>query len=348
MSEENTEFSNPTETENHTSGSEINELVTDETSEEEVEFDSGSGAEENKNEYVAESDEPQINSVNEKKETRKKPLFRAPIIIAACIFLCTLIGFGVWKCFFDTTLEGDWKVDLKSIDGEKTYSYVFTFDNEKHFEMSGGGVTLKGNYYLDSHKNSDGSISPIFSVYLTNLGSSYISADFGYGFEGNVFTGRTLKLTDYTGLFFPPDNDSSDAETVKKKKSCAESVVIDGNTYYIFSFDKTDFNSKTEPYDDFKKNDALLGSWIFTEESSGVAYTFTFYDDGTFEQLSKESSLVGAYKLEDGTCTLGYYNMSNEKVEAPVSYAVKGDELTFNGLEYKKTADKNDYKKATK
>ncbi len=282
------------------------------------------------------------------KSGRKTPLFRAPIIIAACIFLCTLIIFGVWKCFFDTSIAGDWLVEVNNTEGEKMFAYTFTFDNENHFSMNSGGTALIGNYYLDDKKNNDGTETPIFSIYLTNLGSSYITADFGYSFEGNIFTGRVLKLTDYSGLFFPPDDSSSDEESVKKKQAITESVKQDDKTYYIWTLKSSESSDKIEYYDDFTKKDEILGSWIFTEENSGYAYTLTFYDNGKFEQLSKESRLVGAYKAEDSTCTLGYYNLGGEKVDAPVSFAVDGDTLTFNGLEYKKTADKNDYKSVTK
>lgn len=275
---------------------------------------------------------------------RRRPLFRAPIIIAACIFLCTLIGFGVWKCFFDTTITGDWAVEVTSNDGEKKLSYTFSFDDDHTFRMRSGGTSLVGKYYFDKKKNSDGTEDPVFSIYLTNLGSRYIYSDFGYSFDGNAFTGRILKLTDYNGLFFPSDDSSSDEETVKYKKSITDSIERDGITYYVWDFMKTDFTNKIEYFDDFKVDTSILGSWLYKEETSGYAYTLTFYDDGRFEQLSYESELNGSYKYSQDESMIRYYSLVGELVETPVTISIDGDTLTFNGLKYTKTTDKNDYK----
>ena len=39
-----------------------------------------------------------------------------------------------------------------------------------------------------------------------------------------------------------------------------------------------------------------------------------------------------------------YYSLVGELVETPVTISIDGDTLTFNGLKYTKTTDKNDYK----
>lgn len=281
-------------------------------------------------------------------KAKSRPLFRVPILIAACIFLCTILFFAGWKCFFDTSIEGDWAVEVTSSDGEKVFGYTFSFDDDHVFRMRSGGTTLVGRYYFDTRKNSDGTTDPIFSIYLTNMGSPYISADFGYSFSGNVFTGRTLTLTDYSGLFLPADNADSDPETVKSKKAVTGFVERDGTTYYTWDFLSSDYRSEIEYFDGFKPDETVLGSWIYTEENTGYSYTLTFNEDGSFEQYSYESEMVGAYDYSDGKFTLRFYGLGGTLSETDVAAAVSGDELTFNGLSYKRTADKNDYKTGIK
>lgn len=289
-----------------------------------------------------------VSDAPRKGRTKGRPLFRAPILIAACIFLCTILFFAGWKLFFDTSIEGDWAVEVTSDSGEKIFGYTFSFEGDHVFRMRSGGTSLVGRYYSDTRKKSDGTSEPIISIYLTNMGSSYISADFGYTVSGNAFSGRVLRLTDYTGIFMPSDNAESDPEDVKNKKKITGFVEEDGTTYYSWDFLSSDYKPQIDYFDDFKKDESVSGSWKYTDTSTDYSYTLTFNDDGSFEQYSYESELVGAYRYSDGKFSLRFYSLGGKLSETEIAASVSGDKLTFNGLSYTRTADKNDYKTGIK
>lgn len=287
----------------------------------------------------------------------KKPNQRkigVPLIIAACIFLAAILFFGVWKCFFDTSINGTWSFSIEKTktDSEtkkemkETITYDFDFDNSGNFGMHRGGTTFKGRYqFVD---DSDG--EPKLKISITNLGQPYITAEFDYAVCGNVFTGRTLKLTDRTGLLLPPDEVSSDSETEeqKAKMKIADNTVIDGYRYYILDFKSSELTDKVEYYKDFKPDSKVTGSWLYKNGDTGYDYTYTFGEDGTFEMISSEIYTKGSYKIDDGKITVHYFDINGTEYESPISYSIKDDKMTFGNMEVTKTASKDDYKQAIK
>lgn len=265
--------------------------------------------------------------------------YRAPLIIAACIFFASVLFFGCWKCFFDTSILGTWGVEMISADGNNKLEYTLTFNNDKTVSLHSGGVSYTGRYYFVDNEDK----GSVVSIYINNSGVPFVAADFGYDFEGNIFTGRSLKLTDYSGMFFTPDTASSDQEQVKEKQKITASTEKDGVIYYIWDFRPSQEIFKTEAVKDAKTDKALLGSWIFREEDSDYSYTITFEEDGSFEQLSYDSDLRGTYSADGESCTLCLYDLSGEKNESSLSYEINGSKLTLNSVEFTKTDNKFAY-----
>ncbi|MDD6489358.1 MAG: DUF5640 domain-containing protein [Clostridia bacterium] len=304
-----------------------------------------------------------LNEIDEIKEsntavmTKTKKLNQrkigVPLIIAACIFLATILFFGVWKCFFDTSIAGTWSFSIEKTttnsetkkEEKEVVSYDFDFDNNGNFGMHRGGTTLKGRYEFVDY---DG--TPMLKISISNLGQPYITANFDYDVCGNIFTGRTLRLTDRTGLLLPPDEESSDSKTdeQKAKMKIADSTVIDGYRYYIPEFKSSELTDKVEYYDDFKPDSKLTGSWLYKNGDSGYDYTYTFGDDGTFEMISSEIYTKGSYRIDDGKITVHYFDINGTEYETPLEYSVDGNKMTFGSMEVTKTASKYDYKQEIK
>ena len=282
-----------------------------------------------------------------KKSNQRK--IGVPLIIAACIFLAAVLFFGAWKCFFDTSIIGTWsfsiettKTDSETKKEEKeTITYTFDFDNNGNVGMHRAGTTLTGRYSLVN----DGDGNPKMKISISNLGQPYINADFYYTVCGNIFTGRTLKLTDCTGLFLAPDQSSDSAtEEEKSKMKLADSTVIDGYRYYILDFKPSEITYKVVYYDDFKPDSKVTGSWLYENGDSGYNYTYTFGEDGTFEMISSEVYTKGSYKIDDGKITVHYFDINGTEYEVPIDYSVDGNKMTFGGYGITKTDSKYDYK----
>lgn len=304
------------------------------------EFDTGSETESN-------------TSVITKTKKPKQRKIGVPLIIAACIFLATLLFFGAWKCFFDTSINGTWSVDIEAVTTDEetneettqTISYVFDFDGNGGLSLHRAGTTLFGRYSLVD--DSDG--NPKLKISITNLGQLYISAEFGYQLCGNVFTGRTLKLTDRTGLFLTPDEKSDTvSDDEKSKMKIADNTIIDGYRYYILDFKPSTMDYKVEYYDDFKADKNLTGSWLYKNGDSGYDYTYTFGEDGTFEMMSSEVYTKGSYKIDDGQVTVHYFDINGTEYETPISYSIDKNKLTLGSMTAEKTDSKYDYQQEIK
>ncbi len=290
-----------------------------------------------------------------KSQKRKRMAICPTLIVATCIFAVTILFFMGWKFFFDDSITGTWGIDIQyetqdsetSENKTQTVNYTLTFKDDDVIEFHHDGTTLTGKYYFTDSEGQN----PQLLITIYNVGNPYITAYFDYSFEGNVFTGRRLNLVDRSGLFLSSDTVSENGktdETVKKKMQITDSVVIDSTRYYIWSFKPSQTEFKIEKYDDFKSDDKLLGSWLLKDASEGYDYTYTFYDDGTFQIMSTEVDTRGAYKIEDGKCTIHYFEINGTEYETPIEYSVNGDKLKFSGTELTKTASKYDYKPEVK
>lgn len=278
--------------------------------------------------------------VNNSKGKRK---ICPALITAACIFAVTLIFFAGWKCFFDTSILGAWKTtyNITSTDSEtkkettRTEEYTFTFNNDSTLTFHYGGMTLNGRYSLSDGNNGKNQIN----ISITETQQKYA---FYYDVSGNVFTGRTLSLTDKDGLLINDEN--------KTKIDC-DFITENNQKYYICRFGQGEGEDKLPKYDDFKADDKLTGSWLYKSDDYKQSYYFD--KDGTFEILSYDMNIKGAYMVENGKIKMHYYAINyvagNHDVEFELNYSIKDDILSFTGadgnsnVELKKSQDKYAY-----
>lgn len=305
--------------------------------------------EQDDNSVCDEDSETELNTAvkTHTKKTKKRKI-GVPLIIAACIFLATILFFGAWKCFFDTSINGTWSVDIETAttdeetgeETKQTISYAFDFDGNGGLSLHRAGTTLLGRYYFVQ----DGDGNEKLKIAISNLGNLYISAEFDYQVCGNVFTGRTLRLTDRTGLFLAPEENSDTlTEEQKARMKFADTTVIDGYRYYILSFKPSEINYEVEYYDDFKADKNLTGSWLYENGDSGYNYTYTFSDDGTFEMMSSEIYTKGSYKIDGENIMVRYFDINGSEYETPIEYSIDKDTMTFGGMTVTKTDSKYDY-----
>lgn len=240
------------------------------------------------------------------------------LIVAACIFLGTLLFFLTWTVFFQKSLVGTWEVsfeDKSDADNVVTYNLKFDFEPiPKDSEDKTGTVTVNlgnmsyfGNYSLI--EGTDG--NPQISMYSTLDGSLFINSHLIYSIEGNRLTGMKLQITDVEGSFIPVGSDMD------------------------FEMTPSAIEYKIENIKDAKIDKEILGSW---KNEEGVIYTYTFFEDNTFSISSKERLVKGSYSAENGIIKLHYYNSLNQIQEEEISYE-KADEntITFNGSTFKKS-----------
>lgn len=270
-----------------------------------------------------------------KRKRYSEPVrYRAPLYIAGGALAVSLAFFGGWKCFFDSSIDGTWGVSFKKPEGSGQTEYIITLNEDKTASLHNAGSTLIGRYRLLKDENG----IPQFNLIISNSGEEYINVFFDYTVSGNIFSGRTLSLTDRSWML----------STLEKEGEKHETVKINGEEYNVFHFTPAVESFKVIPYQNFKADQKLLGSWLYTDSDSGTRYTFTFSEDGTFEQMSAERDIIGSYKTENNLCTLHYYYLGDQEFELPAEYRVNGDKLIFNGVEMTQTDNPKAYEQEIK
>lgn len=296
------------------------------------------------NETVQDSGQ-QLNAPKNRKKSGKKITDRigAPLCIAFSVFLATILFFGAWKCFFDTSIIGSWTFHIENDDYQYTYNLTFEDDNVVKYHF--GGRTYIGRYnFVDG--------VPRVHVFIASNGQTFIDVYFDYEFSGNLFTGRKLILTDRTGLMFTPDeltDENKNSDLFKSKNEVAESVDDDGIRYYKLVFENYSIEPEIQKYDDFQEDKDLTGIWLYEDDSSAYAYTYTFTSDGVFEQMSEEIDMIGGYKAKDGVLTFNFVAAKSSTADYTGEYSVDGDTLTLNGsYQLKRVDDQYAYQKDIK
>ncbi len=247
-------------------------------------------------------------SVTEEKPEKKKMILNRAIFISLIIVIIGLIAALTVKYFFNTSLVG---TDLFGNKTDTTWHYsqqipytdteatgdepsVKTADVDVFYEFGGDGkltvksgtITSEGTYtlrYVDNDdvtdvENADELLGkPIveLDVYDPVMGST-ISGAFTYTVEGNVFSGKTLRIA---SLYSP------DAYLDLDEKAFEETVLTHE--------------------DEFTPVEGLTGSWSYKSES-GV-HTYTFNSDGTMAidilepQYGYHIRQTGIYYCTDNT-----------------------------------------------
>ncbi len=266
-----------------------------------------------------------------KKRKKRQQRMGTPLKIAFFLFLATVLFFGAWKCFFDTSILGSWTYRIDQ--SERKYAFNFTFEDDNVVRYRYGGQTYIGKYNFVKN-------APQIHIFIGQLGATYIDAYFDYEVSGNALTGRTLKLTDRSGLIMESDDlsaEQADDDFIALKQKVAESVEEDGTRYYRLPFENYAIGPEIQKYDDFKADDTLLGTWLYDDTETGYSYTITFTKDGTLREMSSEMEFVGGYKVQDGVCTYNFVAAAGTAADMSFEYSVSGSKLTINGQELTKT-----------
>ena len=217
----------------------------------------------------------------------KKKTIQTPIIIAGVIVLAFIAAFFVFTSFFNSSIVGTW-VLVEDSNGA-TYDEAgdgityYTLDKDGNITVSVGTITQKSTYTTTSENGTD-------YVNSTNVFSG------SYTISGNIFTGRTFKLT---------------VDGVEKP--------------YIFK-SATVKKPELKVPDTFKKSDKLTGNWNIPSYD----ITYTFNADGTFiADMYGSITYEGVYTYDNEKITVTYYADSEATIDIP--YAFDGnDTLIMN------------------
>lgn len=261
----------------------------------------------------------------------KRKKYHAPLYIAACIFLAAILFFCVKQCFFNTDINGTWGFTVKRLSNNEDMTFNLSFEDSTARLQSCGTVYIGRLSIADENGAmlTDDEGNPLMSLNL-NLGGKPFVYKFNYEFTGNVFTGRSLRLTDVSGLFYEADTKDSDPELVKKRKQNTEFVQKGDKTYYIWTLTPSAEDYNVKKPDSFKPDKQLTGSWLYKSEMTAFPYTISFNEDGTFEQHSYELEIYGTYSVKNGICTMNYMELGNTEREVQINYKLSGNKLTLS------------------
>ena len=254
-------------------------------------------AENNETSALVNDESTETQAVEPTAETpAKKKTIQTPIIIAGAIVAAFAVAFFVFTAFFNSSIVGTW-VLVEDSNGA-TYDEAgdgityYTLDKDGNITVSVGTITQKSTYTLSEENGTK----------YVNSSNVFSGA---YTVSGNIFTGRTFKLT---------------VEGVEKP--------------YIFK-SATVKKPNLEVPKDFKKSDKLTGKWNIPSYD----ITYEFNEDGTFiVDMYDTITYEGVYSYTDENITVIYYADSETKIDIP--YALPDDNtLVMNGMGYYRMND---------
>lgn len=250
---------------------------------------------------AVDSTETQTAVQPEQSAPKKKKLVQLPVIICGAIVVLFLLGFGVFKCFFNTSIVGEWKLPSQTASPDQPTTAtsdepapIYVFDDDGSFYCQIGTTKQISNYSVEQNKETGDMTVTIDAM----------SSTFAYKVSGNIFTGRKLEFYD-----------STQAITDKSEP--------------ILKFESTSLNiPKLEKFENFKTNDKLIGKWHYGD-GMFTDITITFNEDGTFIENNADVSIVEyVYTVTDNKIKLKYLYGKEETIELP--YKLDGDTLYLN------------------
>ncbi len=229
------------------------------------------------------------NNIEPKK---KKPSLQIPIIIAICIVVGALLGFGIYYGFFAHTVNGTWAYTASD---ENTYYYTFKDEkDEKIVSMSMGTIDFNGEYSVTSADNSTQTL--MIGQYYGELSGEYTMTISGSRLFGNQV--MTLKTTDGT-------------EFTLKQASMPKSPLT------------------VSP--DFKADEKLVGDWEYVFEDYGISYKFSFTADGKMQINQYDAFIYNCVYTTDGSVIKCTFFDTEERTEE-MEYSFDGDSLVIMGI----------------
>lgn len=265
--------------------------------------------------------EAEDNAVTEEPAPKKSKKIQTTIIISAIIVLLVLVGAVAIRLFVtqgvvDTGIFGNKKTTVwhfkpdvsqaeATVDEALVPDYYFIFEPDNTLKVEMGSFEYKGSYTIQNMEESDlvgvtNENAKVGTQMLTIQNTSLLDGKFLFERTGNAFSENKLKLT---GL------------------STTEMLELDAKTYTPVSIERTD---------EFTKDDALLGNWVYKNENG--SQTFSFKDDGTYAIITKSNggyqSQSGIYNCKDGTVTINFKAPSDQ--EANIKYTIKDNTLSLS------------------
>ncbi len=238
-------------------------------------------------------------SKNNKKNklAKNKPVKKSNTKTLVIIAVCVVaILTGVIVLFASTPdITGTWL--HKTDDGNEYYYTLYKEDGECKVDISQGTVHYTGTYEV-STQNAEKKIT--FDIKYGNPYPQCLNNTYVYNLKKN-------KLT----------------------------LVTDDKSTITLSRTKTPESSDyLKPFDDFKTDKKLLGTWVMEYENIGTM-TLSFNDDGT---MLIDSFGAGyqqyVYTVSDGKIKLSYYDTILKNQEEP--YSVENNQLQFLGINWTK------------
>ena len=246
-----------------------------------------------------------------------------PVIIAAAVLIVTVLIFSGWKLFFEKNIKGIWTLDLSSGDDECSVSLELADDGVCYFHE--GAIIYKGSYKFS--QAADG--QELLKTEFTKYGQPAISASFYYAVEGSNVTGKSLVLTDLTGLIFNPynvsENTGNDPETLGY-----DYIEKDGIRYFRLSIRSDNgYQTRCDKPENAKTDEKLTGIWLNKNDDTRYDNTYAFYDDNTLQITYRDIIYKGSYSASDGKCSFTFVSYTGKKQENEFDYKFEGDKLTI-------------------
>ena len=247
-----------------------------------------------------------------------------PVIIAAAVLFVTVIIFTAWKLFFERDVKGTWTFDFTAGDEKCSLSLELADDGVCYFHE--GAIIYKGSYKFSQAQDGQALLKTDFTEY----GQPAITANFYYAVEGNNASGKTLFLTDMTGLIFSPytveDGAGNDPAALGY-----DYLEKDGVRYFRLPF-RADGHYETarEPFDDAKKDERLTGIWLNKNDDTRHDNTFAFFEDNSFLITYRDMIYKGCYSAENGKCRFRLVTYTGQTQENEFEYKFDGDKLVIS------------------
>ncbi|MBQ0098160.1 MAG: hypothetical protein KBS62_04425 [Oscillospiraceae bacterium] len=207
-------------------------------------------------------------------EPQKKPALQIPIIIAICIVVGALLGFGIYYGFFAHTVNGIW--EYKASD-ENTYYY--TFKDENIVSMTMGTIDFNGEYSVTS---ADGSQTLMIGQYYGELSGEYTMTISGSRLFGNQV--MTLKTADGTETTLKQSSTPKSPLTVSPDFKADEKLV--GDWEYVFEDYGISykFSFTADGKMQINQYDMIVYNCVYTTDGSNIKCTF-FTTEETTEDI---------------------------------------------------------------
>lgn len=209
----------------------------------------------------------------------KRSVILPSLKVAFTIILLCIIAVSTYFVFFNTNIKGTWTTT------DEESPAVLTFKDGGVVEMTIGSTTIKGDYsFLDDEEEQNRvNISIVYSS------TSFLYGDFNYTVTGNLFTGRTLTISDTSGnqltlksgAIDSPVSPDIDREYTKKLVGVWKNDTItytftdDGYMYLDYNY----ITFECSYSDDGEK----IKAKYYVPEENEIEIEFKFLDDNTVE-----------------------------------------------------------------